>query len=178
MKKVSIISSVIITVLSVISCQKILDNLLTFPVKTSYNFTIPGTPVAGIVPSIATPEISSSSNNEFSDNGSSVDLVKQAKLEVLTMRITSPSNETFSFLSEIKIYINADGLAETLIASKSNIPENVGNEINLETTGTDLAAYVKKGSYSIKVDVVTDKIVTEEVKITSDMTFQVTADPL
>lgn len=178
MRKIKLTCLGVLTVMSIVSCSKILDELLTFSVKTSSDFKIPGSAPVGTPLSINTPEINSSSSEDFSDNGSSSDLVKSAKLDKLTMTITSPDNVNFDFLNEIKLYINADGLDEMLIASKTDIPDTEDNIIELETTDTDIAEYIKKDSYSIRIDAITDKLITQEINITADMVFKVTADPL
>ena len=178
MKKLNYLLLVLLAVSSLTSCKKLLDELLTFSFSTSSDFTIPGTIAVNTPLSINTPEISASSSAEFGNNGTNPSLVKDVKLSKMSLTITSPSGQNFDFLSEIKIYINAEGLNEVLIASKTDIPDTEDNMLDLNTEDVALEEYIKKDKFSLRLDVKTDKTITQEVNITSNMTFSVTADPL
>lgn len=173
MKKLIVSAFLLIYLLS--SCKTI-EDLLTFDHTVSTDIQIPASPLAIIPVDISTPEINTSS--VFEGRNVDADGVKNVKLTAMDMEIESPGEETFSFMNEIVIYISGENLPEILIASKTNISEDIGSLLQLETTGTNLDDYLKKGAYSIRIEAETDEIIPETVNINVNMTFEVTADLL
>lgn len=158
------------------SCEK-LDELTTFSINHSTSITVKSnTGVLNNIPiTIKSPEIETSSEQAFENNNTRANLVDEAILETLDLEITAPAGQTFSFLNEIEIYINAEGLEETLVASRHNIPENIGSTLNLETSGENLQEFIKKEHYSIKTKVITDEALNQDVDIDVQMTFRIKA---
>lgn len=158
------------------SCNKI-DDLLTFRIDHQSEITIAGNlPITAPI-EIATPDIETNSNQEFQNNDTRADLVKDVTLEKLRLTIIDPANETFSFLESIHIYISADGQPELELAHLDNI-ETTSKTLDLETTSERLDAYVKASSYNLRTKVITRKTLTSDVTIETDLTFKVTAEPL
>jgi hypothetical protein len=50
--------------------------------------------------------------------------------------------------------------------------------INLNAEGIDLAEYIKKDKFSLRVKAVQDKSVSKDIDISADMVFAVKANPL
>lgn len=74
-------------------------------------------------------------------------------------------------MKEITIYIKAEGLEETEIASKTNIPNTVGNQLVLETSNQDLKEYIKKDKFSLRVNAVTDEMIVTDHTLRTDAVF-------
>ena len=108
-------------------------------------------------------------------NDTRKDLVEEINLTELKMIITSPSDQRFDFLNEASVFINAEGLSELKIAEAKDIPETVGNELSLTPVENDLSEYIKKDAFSLRVKVVTDKIINNEVKVDVKSNFFVDA---
>ena len=157
------------------SCN--LDKLLTFSFTDKVTFTIPSTVGINTPFSIPTPPVESQATESFDNNDTRIDLVKEIKLKSIRLKIDNPSNQTFSFLNKIKIYITTEGKEELLIAEESNIPDNIGNLLDLVSTGDNLDDYIKSDKYQIRTEVVTDESFLKDIEIMATMTFQVTADP-
>lgn len=156
------------------ACEK-LNELTTFGIDNTSSITIKANTGINIPFIIPSPEITTSSEQAFKNNNTRADLVDEASLESLDLLITAPAEQTFDFLNEIEIYIQADGLEETLLASKYDIPENTGNSLSLESSGVNLKEYIKKESYSIKTKVITDKVISRDIDIDAQMRFRVKA---
>lgn len=156
------------------SCEKA-DQLTQFDLSYTTEVTIP--PALGInLPfDLLTPEMETNSEAEFAINDTRKDLVEEINLTELKMMITSPSDQRFDFLNEASVFINAEGLSELKIAEATNISDTVGNELDLTPVENDLSEYIKKDKFSLRVKVVTDKIVNEEVKIDVKSNFFVDA---
>jgi hypothetical protein len=122
------------------SCKKLTE----FTVSDTAEFTIPSTSSLG-VPVNNSVSVATSSNTEFKANGGDIKNVKEIRLIKLLLTTVQPSAQTFSFLNSIHIFISADDLPETEIAYLENIPSDVGNSIDLVTTGAVLDDYIKPG---------------------------------
>lgn len=137
--------------------------------------TVPST-FGQLIPfSINTPEITSNAEGEFSANKTSKKRISSIKLSDLSLNITSPDGETFSFLNSIEIYINAEGLSEQKIAYNDSIPDNVTNSITCSTVNVDLQEYIKKDSFKIKAVFTTDETLAQDVQIDIKPRFLVKA---
>lgn len=172
-KKLLLIAGVFMVFLS--ACEK-LNELTSFNIHPQASFTIPGQQTGlGEVLSIPRQEVATSSAQTFENNNTRKDMVEEAQLNKLSLTITGPENANFDFLNEVKIYISASGESEILLAFKENIPEDGSRVLELETTGENLAAYIKKDQYSIRTDAKVDKVVDEDVHVQADMTLRITA---
>ena len=155
------------------SCEEV-DDLLTFHVSDRTTITIES---AGFdLPlDIATPDVTSNSEQEYQNNNTRADLVKDVKLEQLKLTITEPSGKTFSFLKTIRIFISTSQENEIELASLNNVTATTGI-IELTPTAQKLDAYAKASSYTLRTEVTTDETLTETITVQADLRFRVTAD--
>jgi hypothetical protein len=80
-------------------------------------------------------------------------------------------------MKDLYLYINAEGLEEQRYAFIENIPEGYAS-INLNADGVDLAEYIKKDKFSLRVKAVEDKTMTRDIDVSAAMVFAVRANPL
>jgi len=158
--------------------QEKIDEITTFNITNSIDFTIPSSSVVDLPFDVGTPDIKTSSEQSFENNNTRADLVENVSLSELTLNITNPNDRTFSFIKSLKIYISNDTEGATLIAENTNIPEDIGRELEMETTGQNLDEYIKKDTYSLEFEVVTRETSNSETDITADMVFEVKAKTL
>ena len=178
MRKINLPLIILLLSISVSSCKKVKDSLLTFTILNASEFTIPSSSALNLPLTFNSPDVKTSSSETFSNSGTSADKVKDVKLQSLKLTITSPSGKTFSFLKSVKIYISGGSLPEKLLASKENITDDVGSELTLDTSSEKLDDYIKLSSYSLRYEIVTDQTLTQDVNIGAISTFKITADPL
>jgi len=169
-----IIAVLFISVLS--SCKKI-DELLTFYVDDQTEIVIESSLPFSLPIEVPTPDITTNSDEEFSNNGTNADLVKDVYLSELKLSIESPEDKTFSFLKSIHIYIRTDDSDEIELAFKDDISSDA-RVINLKTSGSRLDKYLKADGYKLRTKVTTRETLTQDISILVDMKFKVTADPL
>ncbi|HYC85817.1 MAG TPA: hypothetical protein VEB86_11375 [Chryseosolibacter sp.] len=158
------------------SCDK-LDDLLTFYINHDATFTIEATAPVNLPIDISTPDIATNSSQDFENNNTRSDLVKDVKLNDLSLTITAPAGENFDFLKSVFIYISTDSNNEVLLASVEEVPMNV-TFVEMIPTESALDSYVKASSYSLRTKIVTRETLTEAVDVKVDMEFKVTAKPL
>jgi len=158
-----------------ISCSEI-DKLLTFEISYDTTFKInPGLPIE--VPlDVSNLEITTNSTVKFNNNNTTADLVKNIRLEELNLSIDHPSDQTFSFVKSVHVYISTNDNDETELAFADNI-NTTSNNIDLICTSQKLDHYIKASSCKIRTSIISRETLTQEVTVKADIKFKVTADP-
>lgn len=160
------------------SCEEAQD-LLTFELKETANFTVPRLIHAVDTNfTITTPNIPTNLKKTAEANGTNLDLVKDINLSSIKLTSTDPSTQDLGFLKTLNLYILTDNLPEKLIATKSNIPTGVGNELSLDATGAILDDYLKSDEFKLKIDIGADETLDQATEIASELVMSITADPL
>ncbi|HET8861000.1 hypothetical protein [Marivirga sp.] len=158
--------------------QETIEDITTFNINNSVEFTVPGASGINLPFDIGTPDVNTSSQQTFENNNTRADLVENVNLSALTLTINNPNDRTFSFMKSLSISISNDTEGPTLIAEITDIPENIGSVLELETTGANLDEYIKKSTYDLQFEVVTRESVSSDTDITADMVFEVRAKVL
>lgn len=155
-------------------CEEV-EDLLTFYVNDQTRIRIESTSPLSLPLEVATPAVTSNSQQQYQNNNTRADLVRDVKLEQLKLTIEAPQGKTFSFLKSIHIYISSSEAEEIELASLENISSSA-SVLELVPTDQKLDAYAKSPSYSLRTKVVTDETLTEDVDVLVDLKFKVTAD--
>lgn len=137
--------------------------------------TIPATIPVDVPFDVYTPDQTTNSTYEFQVNDTRKDKVQKITLEDLDISIISPEGETFSFLKDISVYISADGVPEKLIAYKYDIENSIGATINCDETKEDLQPYIKAENFTIRLETVTDEVITSDIDVNIYTNFFVDA---
>ena len=164
----------LVTVVALAGCNK-LDKLTQFDMPFDTSVDIPSTVGINLPFNIITPDITTNSESSFESNETNKDLIEKITLKTMEMTVSKPAGEDFSFLKSIEITIKADGLDDKKIAWLNDIPDNAGSKITLETTADDLKEYIKKDSYKLDIETVTDEILTQDYTIDIHNVFFVDA---
>jgi hypothetical protein len=121
-----------------------------------------------------TPEQETNSTFEFEVNNTRKDLIETILLENLTISIVAPDQQNFNFLNSLEVFIDAENFTEQKIAFKENIPSNV-NVLECEVLDIDLQEYIKEETFSIRLNTVTDQIITNDIELNIYSNFFVDA---
>lgn len=175
MKKILFLFSALLLI-GAAACEKV-DKLLTFYVEDSQNIRISSNFPLGIATQLAPVAVTTNSSQTFANNDTRADLVKDVKLDRLTLSITDPQSQNFDFLQNIEIRITTNGNDEIVLASLSSIPQGQ-RTITLTPTGAKLDAYLKASQYTLKTRATVGRNVPQDVTVRADTRFKVTADPL
>lgn len=157
------------------SCN-LIEDLIKIPIKINSEVTIPAGTGAGILIDVFSDDAETNIEEELTINDSRKDKIKTIELRECVLTVISPSGSDFGFLKEIEVFLSDDELGDVLIASKSDIPNDVGDEISLNVVNTELAEYIKKESITIRTKVVTDEVLIQNVDVNVFTRFRVTAD--
>lgn len=148
---------------------------MTFTIADESDITIESTSPINIPFDISSPNVTTNSSQEFENNNTNINLVKDIRLQNLQLEITNPSNQTFSFLSSIHLYISTSSSDEIEIAFLDAIPSSA-TKIDLIPTNVKLDTYVKAPAYNLRTKVVTKQILTNDVNVKINTKFRVTAN--
>ncbi len=161
-------------VITFYSCDK-LDELTKFDIEYSQRATIPSSTGIDLPFDVFTPETETNSESEFEINDTRKDLIEEIRLTQLELVIISPDGADFSFLESISVFISADGLDEIQIASLAEVSDNTGTRLNLDTSDIDLKDYIKSDKFSLRLNTVTDELLSTDHELEVNSTFFVDA---
>src|SRR5688572_10393001 len=137
-------------------CKKEVDKLLTFYIEDQETMEISTGFPFNTLANVAIIPITTDSEQDFANNDTRADLVKDVSLNQLKLTIVNPANEDFSFLKNIRIYISTDGADEVIIASSADVTTNAGNTIKLISTNAKLDKYIKASTYRLRPEAILD----------------------
>lgn len=141
------------------------NNEIVIPSATGINLPL----------NLLTPNLETNSESTFELNDTRKDLIEEIRLTSLTLTLVSPNNADFSFLESISIFMNAQDLPEVEIAWSENVVENVGNQFSLNVSSNDFKEYIKKDEFSLRVNTITDELLTSDHQISISSSFFIDA---
>ncbi|MFI8379742.1 hypothetical protein [Leeuwenhoekiella sp. NPDC079379] len=164
----------LVTAAATIQCDAI-DELTKFDIDYTSSVTIESSSIVDLPFAVETPQLQTNSESEFESNNTNKDLIEDIRLKRMTLSITNPADKNFSFLESIEIFISADGVDEISLAILDPVPGNSTRTLDLETTGADLQEYIKKDSFKLRVQSITDEVIDQDVQIDILSVFAVDA---
>jgi hypothetical protein len=176
MKSFSCVRLLVMALFFCLGCDKV-DQLLTFTITDDTAIRIESTSPLNLPFEIPTPDITTNSNQEFQNNNTRADLVKDVTLQELKLTITNPTGRNFSFLKAVHLFISTNQSNEIELASLDNI-NTQANTITLIPTTRKLDEYIKASHYKLRTRIVTRETLTQAVDVRVDLRFRVTAHPI
>lgn len=156
------------------SCKKI-DQFTQFSMDFNNEIVIPSSTGISLPINLLTPELETNSESTFEVNDTRKDLIEEIRLTSLILTLNAPDNADFSFLESISVYMNAQDLPEVEIAWEDDVPDNAGNQISLNVSNEDFKEYIKKDEFSLRVNTITDEILTSDHQIDISSNFFIDA---
>jgi hypothetical protein len=156
------------------SCKKI-DQFTQFSMDFNNEIVIPSSTGISLPINLLTPELETNSESTFEVNDTRKDLIEEIRLTSLILTLNAPDNADFSFLESISVYMNAQDLPEVEIAWEDDVPDNAGNQISLNVSNEDFKEYIKKDEFSLRVNTITDEILTSDHQIDIASSFFIDA---
>jgi len=168
-------SSILFTLLFVLFGCKIIDELTHFDIEYNYTFTLLS--FGGLNPNldINTNDIENDTESTFEINDTRKDLVEKATLKKFNVTILEPTDAKFTFINKVEIFVKTDELEEKLIAWKENIPSDIGNYLELETTSNDLKRYLTSDAIRVRLKTTSSNPLTEDLLLDLKSTIEVDA---
>lgn len=170
--KCAFVALLLLTIFS--GCKKLAVN---FAINHQTAFRVESSSPLNLPFETSTPDVTTNSSQQFENNNTTPNLIKEIKLEELKLTITNPGNKTFSFLKSVQIFISTNGSDEIELAIIDNIL-STSQTISLNCTTLNLDKYVKASSYKLLTRIVTKETLTQAVDIRTDLKFKVKASVL
>lgn len=164
----------IVSLSFICSCSRISENREQFELNFSTDVTLPSSEGEVKSISITSEDISPNLESELFKRNSSVGLIRDFELVSITMTITNPDTLDYIFLREIGMYAVDDNI-EMLIGSTANIPDAIGNILELEITDADVLDYFREENFNIKLVGVLSNGTTVDIFNRIDLVVSVTA---
>lgn len=161
-------------IVAITGCSTI-DKLTHFNMSYDLSVVIPSATGIGLPVDLVTPEMESNSESTFAINDTRKDMIEEIVLTDLELTLTEPADGDFSFLESISVYINAEGLEEIKIAWLDEVPPVSQTNLILDTSNEDLQEYIKSVNFSLRLQTVTDEIITTDHHIDVHTVFFVDA---
>lgn len=171
MKKIALL---MFTVCLLTNCD-VIDELTKFNMEYNAAIEIKSTANLNLPFDVFTPDVETNSESEFEVNDTRKDLIEDIRLRKLELDITAPSDQDFSFLESVEVFISAEGLDEIKIAYIKQVPETIGNSLSLDVENIDIKEYIKKDKFNLRLNTVTDKVLTNDCSIAVKSIFFVDA---
>lgn len=122
--------------------------------------------------------LGSSIEAELNDNGVNKDIIDAINLKELKLSIKTPADQTFTMLTSVKAFLNAEGLEKKEIAAKTNVQNNTKELILDVSSDTDLKEYLLKNSLEFSVETIVTDSLSEDINIDVYGKFSVTGSLL
>jgi len=115
---------------------------------------------------------------ELNENGVNKDMLDAINLKELKLTVKSPEAQTFSMLSSVKAFVEAEGLGKKEIASKTIIQNDTGELILDVNEDNNLKDYLLKNSLIFSVETIVTDSLSEDVNVDVYGKFSVTGSLL
>ncbi|MEX0810978.1 MAG: hypothetical protein WD048_02100 [Chitinophagales bacterium] len=159
------------------SCGKKEKEISEFDMSFDSGIKVPAGSSVDVPLNRYTSDISTNAEQEFKDQDTRAELIEYINIDAFSLGILSPNNQSFGFAKSIKVYIDAEGLDETLIASISDISEEVGRSIELEMQSSkNYKAYLSNETFVYRVNIVNNTTVSRDIEINISSSFKVRGD--
>ena len=171
MKIKSVIVLLLVTML--FGCNK----LKHIPFDYSYHKSIdvPGGPIPSFTESFSFV-LPTNIDSIMQANGTKPSLLESAKLSALTLNITNPSGQNFSFINSISVYV-VDGSNEYLIAHKYNV-STTSPTLDMDIDNLELKPYLTAQNMTLKTIGTTNAGTTVDMTIYYDLKIHFEANLL
>ncbi|MBX2986153.1 MAG: hypothetical protein KF882_09340 [Bacteroidia bacterium] len=147
----SIISLIILGAMIFTSCSK--TETVRIRLDETASVAIPDTVDRYALVTVNSADVTNSLSLKLSEKGYTMDQVKSMTLNAMELNMITPDSSNFRFCRNIKIYLSAEGMQDTLIALIGNDSTTRLESTTLFLTrpATELKEYFTKAKYSYKV---------------------------
>lgn len=167
----------IITIILLANC-KLIDGWTQFEVDYSSTVTLPQDLDINKSEDVFPSEIEANLKAKVEGEGSSMDKIESVELTDLKLKITSPTGKDFQFLSSVALYMDAEGLEEIKVAWLDDVPDTIGDAMDLKTSSKDLTDYLVEEVITLRLNTVLNEGISQDYQIGIDVTFLVDAKVL
>jgi hypothetical protein len=161
--------------LALCSCKNAGD--VTFYESFNESFSVPALTLAGATDTFSTPSIPNDLDSLMKANNTSANLVQSVKLQAMTLTITAPAGQNFSYLKSVQVFILTDSLPAVEIANQYTI-SGTSDTLNMNADNAQLKPYLLSSNFQIKFLVTNNQATTAAQTVNAYLRFQFVANIL
>lgn len=151
------------------------EKIINFKMDYNAEVVVPSSTGINLPFNILTPEIETNSEAICEVKDTRKDLIKNILVKELSLTISTPNGEDFSFLKSISIFLNADGEEELELAWNYAVSDAASSPLALEVSTTNIDNYIKKDKFSLRCNTITDELIASDYYINVYSRFSVEA---
>ena len=174
MKNIVAISLVVI-LLATYSCSKL--TTVTFYQNFNETVNVPALTAAASTDTVTLPTIATNIQSQMQANNTSTNLVQSVRLQTLTLTITTPPGQTFSFLQSARVFIYTDSLPPIEIANDPSV-SSTSDTLNMTIDAVELKPYLISNSFGLKFIVANNATTTPAMTLNAYLRFKFQANLL
>ncbi len=172
MKKISLSLFVLLVVVSgCATVQSIIKS--TFPYTAT--LSIPAEAKSGVM---LTTTSTASGFDQIFGNQSGADYIKEVRVTSVKLEAINPTNQNLGIFKSVKLFIVNGSNAEVMIASRSDVSENIGNNLVLDIDNTRFVDdYIKGSNLKIRMEYTLRNNLTSNVSVRAAVNFSSSPNP-
>jgi hypothetical protein len=115
---------------------------------------------------------SAKSFDEGVGNEKGAEYIKDVRIANARLVPTNPRTQSMGVFKSVKVYISNAGTGEVMVASRSDIGENIGTDLILDIDNSRfLDKYIKGNSLRVRVEYVLRKELSTDVSVRASLNF-------
>ncbi len=172
MKKIAFL--LLLTALVSSACN---GDLISYDFERSASFTIRAGAAPGSVHNFTLKDLNTDYSAIADANGQTVEATVDLYLRSCAMELVAPLSRDLNFLQSGEIYLNAPGNPEIKVAELTNTASNIGQFVEFVPTTEPVVSHFQADSYSLRLELVFDQLVTLDREVRILQSFRVLAEP-
>lgn len=151
-----------------------LQSIIRSTIPYTATLIIPATARTGVT--LSATSSASSFDQVITGQGSNTSQVKEIRIASAKLDASNPANQNLGVLSSVRLYLSrADGSQEVLVASRSDISANAGDNVVLDIDNSRFLDDVVKGaSVRVRMEYVLRSTLATDVSVRATLGFSST----
>jgi hypothetical protein len=142
-------------------------------IKSSFPYTatltVPATSKAG---EVLSAKSSASSFDEVFGNQNAGDYIEDVKIASARLISSKPSDQSMGMFKSVKLFISNGSSDEVMVASRTDVSENIPSNLVLDIDNSRLLDnYIKGKSLSVRMEYVLRNTLTTDVNVRTSLSF-------
>ncbi|WP_276089367.1 hypothetical protein [Pedobacter sp. JY14-1] len=148
-------------------------------IKSTFPYTatliVPAATKAGTT---ATATSSASSFDEIFGNQNGTSYIKEVRIAAAKVTANNPANQSLGIFKSVKLFISSGSSGEIMVASRSDVQENIGNSLVLDIDNSKfLDNYIRGSNLKVRMEYVLRNNTTSDISLRTALSFTAAPDP-
>lgn len=142
-------------------------------IKSSFPYTATLViPASSKVNTTLTATSAASSFDEIFGNQSGSDYIRDVRIASARLIASNPNDKSMGMFKSVKMFISSGSSGEVMVASRSDVSENIGSSLVLDIDNSRFVdKYVKGSSLKIRMEYVLRENLTTDVSVRTSLSF-------